>query len=102
MRHLRSVLAMLLLLGLSVFLVVPVADVPETAYDESETLPYEMTSPLPGDLAQESAPPLQVVSIVPSSLFSTPKHAVGRAGHRELAAHHLLGSLIILDHSLRC
>jgi len=53
MRHPRSVLAFLLLLGLSVFLVVPAEDLPETAYDESESMPYEMTPLLSGDLAQE-------------------------------------------------
>ena len=102
MRVLRSALVVLATFALSVSFAVSAEDLPETSYDESESLPYEMTPPLSGDLVQESAPPLQVVPMVPSSLFSTPKHALGRAGYRGLAAHHIPDSLIILDHSLRC
>jgi hypothetical protein len=93
------VLFMFLAFGAS--LAVPAEDLPETAYDESESLPYEMTPALSGDLVQQSVPTLQVVPIVPSDQFSTPKHASGRAGCRELAAH-LSDSLIVLDHSFRC
>jgi hypothetical protein len=102
MRRPCSVLILFVLLGFGVSLGVPAEDVPETAYDESEALPYEMTPPLSGDLAQESPPILQLVPIVPSSLFSTPKHALGRAGYRGLAAHSIPDSLTILDHTLRC
>ncbi len=102
MRRRCSILVLCVLLGFGVSLVVPAEDVAETAYDESESLPYEMTPPLSGDLVQESAPGLQVVPIVPSSLSSTPKHALGRAGYRGLAAHHIPDSLIILDQTLRC
>jgi hypothetical protein len=102
MRKASSILVLFVLLAFGASLAVPAEDVPETAYDESESLPYEMTPPLSGDLVQKSAPTLQVVPIVPSSLFSTPKHALGRAGYRGLAAHHIPDSLIILDHSLRC
>ena len=92
MRVLRSALVLLATFALSVSFAVSAEDLPETSYDESESLPYEMTPPLSGDLVQESAPTLQVV----------PKHALGRAGYRGLAAHHIPDSLIILDHSLRC
>ena len=102
MRVLRSALVVLATFALSVSFAVSAEDLPETSYDESESLPYEMTPPLSGDLAQESAPTLHVATTVPSSLFSTPKHASGRAGYRGLAAHHIPDSLIILDHSLRC
>lgn len=98
----RSVIVLLVALVLSVSFAVPAEDAPETPYDESESLPYEMSPPLSGDLVQETAATLQVVPIVPSSLFSTPKHALGLAGYKGLAAHHILDSLIILDHSLRC
>jgi len=103
MRVLRSALVLLATFALSLSFAVPTEDVPETPYDESELLPYEITPPLSGDLVQESesVPALQVVPIVLSSLFSTPP-AFGRAGHRGLAAHPIPDSLIILDHSLRC
>jgi len=97
MRNPRSALVLLfLLLGFGVSLTVLAEDIPETRYDESEALPYEVTPPFSGDLVQESAPTLQVVQIVPTRL-SIPRHALGRARYRGLAA-----SLIILDHTLRC
>jgi hypothetical protein len=102
MRALHSALVLLATFALSVSFAVSAEDLPETAYDESESLPYEMTLPLSGDLVQESAPTLQVVLIAPSSLFSTPRQALVRAGCRELAAHPISDSLIILDHTLRC
>ena len=102
MRRPPFALILFVLLGFGVFLAVPAEDLPETTYDESESLPYEMTLTLSCDLAQESGPILQVVPIVPSSLFSTPKHALGRAGYRGPAAHHISDSPIILDHTLRC
>jgi hypothetical protein len=102
MRRASSILVLFVLLAFGASLAVPAEDVPETAYDESESLPYEMTPPLSGDLAQESAPTFQVVPIAPSDLFSTPRQALVRAGCRELAAHPISDSLIILDHTLRC
>ena len=102
MRVLRFALVLFATFALSVSFAAPAEDLPETAYDESESLPYEMTPPLSGDLVQESAPTLQVVPIAPSDLFSTPRQALVRAGYRGLAAHQIPDSLIILDHSLRC
>ena len=102
MRVLRFALVLFATFALSVSFAAPAEDLPETAYDESESLPYEMTPPLSGDLVQESAPTLQVVPIAPGDLFSTPRQALVRAGCRELAAHPISDSLIILDHSLRC
>ena len=43
MRTPRSAIVLLLLLGFGVSLAVPAQDLPDTAYDESETLPYEST-----------------------------------------------------------
>ena len=43
MRRHWSVLILFVLLGFGVSLAVPAEDVPETAYDESEALPYEGT-----------------------------------------------------------
>ena len=42
-REPRSVLVILFILCFGVSVAVPAEDVPETAYDESETLPYEGT-----------------------------------------------------------
>jgi len=98
----RFALVLLVALGIGVCFVVPARDLPDTAYDESESLPYEMTPSFCGGLVQESAPTHQVVLIVPSDLFSTPKQALGRTVCREFAAHSICDSLIILDHLLRC
>jgi len=46
MRRPCSILVLCVLLGFCVSLAVPAEDVPETAYDESETLPYEATPQL--------------------------------------------------------
>ena len=43
MRSLWAILVLLVFLGFGVSLAVPAEDVPETAYDESEGLPYEGT-----------------------------------------------------------
>jgi len=102
MRKLRSVFVLLAALALSLSFAVPAEDLPETAYDESESLPYEMTLPQSFDRVQESAPTFQVVPIAQSDLFSTPRQALVRAGCGELAAHPISDSLIILDHTLRC
>jgi hypothetical protein len=43
MKRASSILVLFVLLGFGVCLAVPAEDVPETGYDESETLPYEST-----------------------------------------------------------
>ena len=102
MRVLRSALVLLATFTLSLSFAVPTEDVPETPYDESELLPYEMTPLISVDLVQESAPTLQVVSMVKSHLFFTPRCGVDGAKCRGLRAHHASDSLVILDHTLRC
>jgi hypothetical protein len=102
MSKLRCILVVLATLTLCLSSAVPMEDDPETAYDESESLPYEMTPLLSGNIVQESASALQVVPIVLSDSFSMPRQALGRAGCRKLGAHRISDSLIILDHTLRC
>jgi hypothetical protein len=98
---LRAALVLLATLALGLSFAVPAEDVLETPYDESESLPYEMTS-LSGDLVQESVLTLQVSPIVPAGSFSTHRDASGWLGRRELPAHHNSESLIILDRTFRC
>jgi len=101
MRVLRSALVLLATFSLGLSLALPAQDFPETAYDESESLPYEMPPRLSVDLVQEPAA-FQIVPIVFADLFSTRERASGRAVLRETAAHFFFESLIIRDHSLRC
>ena len=61
MRKPRSALALLLLLGLGVSLTAPAEDVPETAYDESEALPYESIPVFSIGAPLANAPTNQVV-----------------------------------------
>jgi len=65
MKTLWSVLVLCVLLGFGVSLAVPAEDVPETAYDESEGLPYEGT-PLFSIVAPLAA--ARTTQAVPSSL----------------------------------
>jgi hypothetical protein len=100
MRRLRFVLVVLATFTLSLSFAVPAEDLPDTAYDESESLPYEMSLPLLSELAQESAS-ARIEVILAGDSFPKPELLLGRA-RSEPAAHPNSDSLIILDHSLRC
>ena|SRR5215469_6973503 len=99
MRVLRVAVVLFAALTLSLSFTVPAEDVPETAQDESESLPYETTPLFSGHLVEESAPALPVAPIGRSDSPPAPRHVVVRA---ELAGHRDRGSLPILNHSLRC
>jgi len=99
---LRSALVLLAAVALCLSCAVPGVDVAETAYDESESLPYEMPPRLSGDLVRGSAPALQVGAIVRRDSLSTPRHSLSRAQCKEMAPHPNSDSLILIDHSLRC
>ena len=71
MRKPCSILLLCVLLGFGVSLVVPAEDAAETAYDESETLPYESTPQ---------------VSIVVSLRAARTIHAVPDSSRHELSA----------------
>jgi len=99
MRVLSIGLVLLATFVLSVSFAVPAEDVPETPYDESESLPYEITQALSGGPVQESN---VAVWSAPRQLISTPGFALCDASCRELPAHLIFDSLVILDHDLRC
>ena len=103
MPQLRPVLALLLASVLSVSFVVPAEAVAETAYDESESLPYETSAlfsiAVPKDVSEPSADP---------AAASLPRVAclrrlgLGLLDPRTGSAHPICDSLTILDRSLRC
>lgn len=99
MRVFRIALVLLAALILSLFLAFPAEDVPETAQDESESLPYETTPLLSCDLVEESATSLSVVPIGWRDSRPALRHVVIRT---ELAWHPKSDSLTILVHALRC
>lgn len=71
MKRPGSILIFFILLVMGLSLTVPVEDVPETPYDESEPLPYEGT-PLVSDMTPQAA--------------ASATHAVPRARVGQLAA----------------
>ena len=65
MRRPCFILILFVLLGFGLSLAVPAEDVPETAYDESEALPYESTPPVSILVPMGAA---RTIQVVPSSL----------------------------------
>lgn len=60
-RNVRFVFVLLLTMVLGLFLAVPAEDISETAFDESETLPYESTPLFSIEVPQAAAPEAQDV-----------------------------------------
>ncbi len=103
MRRPFFVLILFVILGFGLSLAVPAEDVPETAYDESEGVPYEGTPRfsivLPLDSARIAKAELSCDSLPHfNSLTKRCKR------HRENNGHspRIPDSLTILNHSLRC
>jgi hypothetical protein len=99
----RSVLVLLVALVLSVSFAVPAEDVPETAYDESESLPCEST-PVVSIAASETVEEAPAVRADASQLLRTSLRRVAvRCSDRwaELPCT-VSPLLVILDHSFRC
>ena len=103
MRKPRSVLVLLLLVGLGVSLAVSVEDVPETPYDESETLPYESTPVFSITVTRGSGRIAKAQLNCRSLLHfdSLLKHCNGRR-ENDGRLHRLSDALTILNRSLRC
>lgn len=102
MRKPFSILFLCMLLGIGASVVVQAEDLSDTPYDESESLPYEMTPSLSADLVHEAASALQVVPIGLNDASLTPRHLLSRAECSGSAACHILDSLVLLDCTLRC
>ena len=100
----RFAIILMMSLSLGVFLVLPLEDLPETAFDESETQPLESTVSFSGW-------PLQVAVRAnrPSrslgddlGVSSRVKGYVGHGERTPPAAHPISDFTTILDPSLRC
>jgi len=96
----RLILILLVLLGLCLPLAVPAEDVPETMYDESETLPCQAT-PAYSVVVSYSSVRVAIAGLsVESPLLSTKRSQCSRdINERPLRVS---DSLIILNRSLRC
>ena len=103
MRRRCYILVLFVLLVFGVSLAVPAEDVPETAYDESESLPCESTSvfsiAVPKTVAQAPAVRIRVPLF---RLGSLRRFGTQRLDHRTGSPYPISDSLTILDHSLRC
>jgi len=97
------VLVLLVGLVLSVSFAAPAEDVPETAYDESESLPCEST-PVISIAAPKAVGEAPAVRAGVSQLFRTSlkKLEVRRSDRWAELPCTISHSLIILDHSFRC
>ena len=104
MRNARSAIVFLVILTMGLSLSVLPEDVAETAFDESETQPYE-TTPLFSIVvrpvvARTAANGLTCVS--PLRFASVTGRGECRLPHEGLLAHRDSDSLTIVDCSLRC
>jgi len=103
MRRASSILVLSVLLGFGVSLAVPAEDVPETAYDESESLPFEST-PVVSMAAPKTFEEAPAVRAGASQLLCTSLRTleVRRSDRWAELPCTVSPSLIILDHSFRC
>ena len=90
-----TILVFFALLGFGVCLSIPAEDVPETAYDESETLPYESAALV------SIVVPLEAPRTTSTQLMSLPSELVGPslltlAGFRDTDAHRSFNARISL------
>jgi len=100
MKELRClvVLAVALVFGLSFAL--PAEDIPETPYDESETLPYECTPVFAFAAVLRSPSPAVMSHAFVSTTFVVPTSRA--VPGREVLSSDAVTSLTILDHAFRC
>ena len=95
---LRFALVLLVAVAIGLSLALPTEDVPETPYDESESMPYEST-PSFSIMPQESALSPKLNS--PSQLHCEAKRKM-LAGQPEHESHPTCNSVITLDQTFRC
>ena len=101
--HLRSLLALLVILFLSVSFAGPAEDAPETSYDESEPLPFDRIPVVSIAAAQLFESALAVRSR-DSKLIRTccERTEISRSDIRAGLAHPICNSLTTLQQSFRC
>ena len=98
----RSVLVLLVALMLGLCLAVPAEDVPETAYDESDSLPFQGTLPFSVEIPN---PFVEVLGLkAPISLLRSASLRLGayHSGHTTSSPFPISVSLTIVDQTFRC
>jgi hypothetical protein len=102
MRRASSILVLFVLLAFGVSLAVPAEDVPETAYDESEALPYE-NAPLFSVVVPQASVRIAEADSCSSQLrFNSSARRCNRSRENDTQSQHVPDSLTIRNHSLRC
>jgi hypothetical protein len=97
------IFVLFVLLAFGVCLAVPAEDLPETAYDESEGLPYEPTPLLSAVVVQASAQMTKAEPRCDSLVgFDSLTKRCKRRPENDARSHWVPDSLTILHHSLRC
>jgi hypothetical protein len=104
MRRRCSILVLFVLLGFGVSLIVPAEDVPETPYDESETLPFEGTPLFSITIPRASARITTAAESIGGSLLGATSSTKRGQRRREnnTWSRCVTNYLITLNHSLRC
>jgi len=102
MTRVRSILVLLVAFLLGMYLTIPAEGVPETAYDESDSLPYECTLLFSVEIPKpftDAPAVLTPVSILRSNSLGLCAY---RPVRRTSLSFQISGSLIILDHAFLC
>ena len=104
MRNLRSAFVLLLAVVFGLSLAVVPEDVPETAFDESETQPYESTPMFSIVVRQVAARAAEggLTCVSPLRFAPVTGRCQCRLQYERVSAHPDSDSLTILDCSLRC
>lgn len=98
----RSVLVLLITVGFCVCFAVPTEDLPETPYDESESLPYEVT-PLSPIIEPQEAVRMHVKACPDAAdTIWDFKSDDGQAEHPNAPVHRAQVSPVIQSHAFRC
>lgn len=98
----RLVLVLLITVGLFVCFAVPTEDLPETPYDESESLPYEVT-PLSPIVEPREAVRIHVKACPDAAdTIWDFKSDNSQAGHANTPVHRAEVSPVIQSHAFRC
>ncbi len=101
MRLFRGAFLLLVTSIVSVSFVLSAEDLPETTYDESESMPFKSSPVVSVGPREETAPIPQL-----HTLRFCHRHQENMSAHRPergtAEAHRLFRSIPILDHALRC
>jgi hypothetical protein len=96
-----SIFVLFVLLAFGVSLAVPAEDVPETAYDESEALPFEGT-PLLSTIAPETVTAAVVTCASPPRFGFSGNRCQRRLDYQQGFSDLTSDSLAMVNQSLRC